>query len=221
MDDLIQFPSAEYKGYIDYIVEYCRNRKLSLILKGSLAKGSATRISDIDLIVLGLNTNNNIRDLIYNYDIPVMLNLTEKPPGILILIYKNGICLDLDIRRTITDKDLVDSKILLKYEENFIIGNDVIREKIPPEMLPHREQWYKILRLVHRGTIKYLSNKIIEAEGILIEIKNSLTSIEINNINYSNTFKDDMAKIFDSICSKYPVNRKIQLLFRTLFREIK
>lgn len=49
----IDYPSSNYRNYIESIYEFCKNNRFSMILKGSLAKGTATKFSDIDLIILG------------------------------------------------------------------------------------------------------------------------------------------------------------------------
>lgn len=85
-----------------------------MILKGSLTKGTATKFSDIDLIILGSIDSSKVDKIISIYGNPVMTNFTENPKGILILIYQDNISVDLDIRETISQEDLQNSKVLLK-----------------------------------------------------------------------------------------------------------
>ena len=127
----IDYPSLNYKSYIESVYEFCKNNRFSMILKGSLAKGTATKFSDIDLIILGNIDTHGVDEIISLYGNPVMINFTENPKGILILVYKDNISVDLDIRETISQQDLQNSIVLLKYDTNFIIDNkEIIRKQL-------------------------------------------------------------------------------------------
>lgn len=80
----IKFPTDEFKNYVEFIYSYCVERGFSMILKGSLANGTAQKNSDIDLIILGSITNDDIDNIISQYNTPVMTNYTENPKGILL-----------------------------------------------------------------------------------------------------------------------------------------
>jgi len=216
----INYPSLNHKNYIESIYEFCKENRLSLILKGSLAKDTATKYSDIDLIILGNIEDSKVNELITLYGKPVMTNFTENPKGILILVYNDNIAVDLDIRETISQEDLEDSKIILKYDTNFIINNkEVIRKEIVSKYMPNRPIWYKTLRLLHRGTIKYLSNKNHSAYNLLSEIKESLTILNISDLDLKNNFEEDIQCIFKRLCKEFQVDSQIEVLFNTLFRE--
>lgn len=216
----INYPSIKYKNYIECIYKFCQDNRLSMILKGSLAKGTATKYSDIDLIILGDLTYQKIDEIITLYSTPIMTNFTENPKGILILIYKDNISVDLDIRESISQEDLVNSKVLLDFDTNYIISNGkIIRKQIISNFLPNRPNWYKTLRLLHRGIIKYLSNKTDIAYDLLLEIKENLNILEIYDLNLNNNFEDDIQCIFYGICKKFKVDSQIIVLFNTLFKE--
>ena len=215
-----EYPSLNYKNYIKCVYEFCKDNRFSMILKGSLAKGTATKYSDIDLIILGNIDSLKMDEFITLYGLPVMTNFTENPKGILILVYKDNISVDLDIRDTISQEDLLESKVLLKYDTNFIINNEVIRRKqITSDYIPNRPMWYKVLRLLHRGLIKYLSNKTDIAYEILLEIKESLSTLGISDLSFNNNFEDDIQCIFDKFCEEFEVNSEIKCLFNTIFKE--
>ncbi|GLC30187.1 nucleotidyltransferase domain-containing protein [Clostridium omnivorum] len=167
----IDYPSSKYRNYIEAVYNFCKSNGLSMILKGSLAKGTATKFSDIDLIILGNINSSKVDELISLYGNPVMTNFTENPKGILILVYQDNISVDLDLRETISQQDLQDSIVILKYDINFIIDNkEIIRKQVKSEYISNRPEWYKTLRLLHRGIIKYLSNKTDSAYELLEEI---------------------------------------------------
>ena len=213
----ILYPSPSYQDYIECIYEFCKNQKLSLILKGSLAIGEATKYSDVDLIILGDVSDSIINEILKLYDEPIMTNFTENPKGILILVYKDLISVDLDIREAISSDDLLNSKVLLKYDSNFIINNKIIRKQITSGYLPERPLWYKTLRLVHRAVTKYLSQKTDVAYGLLTEIKESFGMLEINEPDFNNNFEDDIQRVFNTFCMKFDVDTKIKTLFKSLF----
>ncbi|HJO96084.1 MAG TPA: nucleotidyltransferase domain-containing protein [Victivallales bacterium] len=216
----INYPNDYFKNYIEYISNICHKKKLSLILKGSLANGSAKKHSDIDLIILGSTRSNDIDQIISEYSIPVMTNFTERPKGSLILIYRNNLSIDLDIKQTITADELNDSVILQKFDNNFILAKEIIRMKVESFYLPNRPQWYKILRLIHKSLLKQLCNKTENALDLLQEIKSSLKSIGINNLKYKNDFQQDIIHIFKEICNKYTVEPDIKILYKNLFNEL-
>jgi predicted nucleotidyltransferase len=216
----IIYPTLNHKNYIECVYKFCEVNKFSMILKGSLANGTATKYSDIDLIILGDITDCKVDEIITLYNKPVMTNLTENPKGILILIYKDTISVDLDIREVISLEDLVSCKVLLKYDTNFVISNEkIIRKQITSNYIPNRPTWYKILRLAHKGIIKYLSNKTNSAYDFLSEIKESLIVLGIYDLNFNNNFKDDIQCIFYEICRKFKVNSQMKILFNTLFKK--
>lgn len=215
------FPSLEHERYIKFIHNYCFQNKFTLILKGSLSKGTASKFSDIDLIITGNIKDENVDEIIALYSKPVMTNFTENPQGILILVYSDTISVDLDIRDTISHDDLADSSVLIRYDDNFILSDKhIIRKKINSKYMPIRPEWYKTLRLVHRGLIKFLSGKEESAYDLLLEIKEKLNSLCIFGLIYTNKFDEDIRSIFIEICKKYEVDNDIKNLFESLFIEL-
>jgi hypothetical protein len=218
----IQYPSSRHKKCLDLIYRYCLQKGYSLILKGSLAKGTATEFSDIDLIISGVIPPQNIDEIITLYGTPVMTNFTVNPKGILILVYQDNITIDLDIRETIIKQDLIGGRILLNND--FHIDSDsecVVRKEISSKYMPDRPEWYKMLRLVHRGMIKYLSNKIDDAEELLQEIKENLTKIDIHTVGLNNIFEHDIQCVFSKISNKYEVDSDMKVIFKSLFNEFR
>lgn len=220
LDFQINYPSLNYKNYIEAIYKFCKKNRLSMILKGSLAKGTATKFSDIDLIILGNLDGSKVDEIISLYGNPVMTNFTENPKGILILAYEDRISVDLEIRETISQQDLENSIVLLRYDENFVIDNkNIIRKQIESNYMPNRPEWYKVLRLLHRGTIKYLSNKTHSAYELLDEIKESLITLGIRDLSYNNNFEEDIKLVFHRFCREFGVDSQIKDLFHNLFKE--
>lgn len=217
----INYPSLNHKNYIESLYRFCEEHEFSMILKGSLAKGVATKYSDIDLIILGDITSTEVDELITLYDKPIMTNFTENPKGILILVYPDNISVDLDLRETISEEDLIDCKVLLKYDKNYILSDEpIIRiDVITSHYIPNRATWYKIFRLLHKGVLKYLSNKTDSAYNFLSEIKENLNDLNINNLKLNGNFQEDMQCIFNEFCIGFEVDSQIEVLFYNLFKE--
>jgi len=180
----------------------------------------ATKYSDIDLIILGSISKDKVDEIITLCDKPIMTNFTENPKGILILVYPDNISVDLDIRETISQEELIDSKVLLKYDKNYILSEEpIIRKVITSDYIPNRPAWYKILRLLHKGVLKYLSNKTDSAYNFLSEIKENLNDLNINNLKFNDNFEDDIQCIFNELCIGFEVDSQIKVLFYNLFKE--
>ncbi|MBZ9623839.1 nucleotidyltransferase domain-containing protein [Clostridium sp. FP2] len=216
----MSYPSLKHKNYIESVYRFCEKNQFSMILKGSLAKDVATKYSDIDLIILGDITRSEVDELITLYDKPIMTNFTENPKGILILVYPNNISVDLDIRKIISQEDFTNSKVPLKHDKNYTVSDEpVIRRGITSDYMPNRPTWYKILRLLHKGIIKYLSNKADSAYNFLLEIKEDLGALDINNLKFNDNFEDDIQCIFNELCKRFEVDSQIKFLFYNLFKE--
>jgi len=221
MKQSIQYPTKDYERYIEYISGYCEENELSVVLKGSLADGTAKENSDIDLIVLGQITKTLMDMMISGYDTPVMTNYTENPKGIFIIVYRNGICVDIDLRNSITPEELRKGTVLVRKDISFVLSDTVNRkEEIDSTYLPDRPEWYKVLRLIHRALIKYLCGKIHSASQLLGEVLVSLDFIDIRHAETSGDFKRDVIEVFHRIDKKYNVGCEIRDLFKDLFSQL-
>ncbi|WP_258881075.1 hypothetical protein [Clostridium tagluense] len=136
------------------------------------------------------------------------------------MVYPDNISVDLDIRETISQEDLINSKVLLKYDKNYIISDlSTIRRPITSDYIPNRPALYKILRLLHKGVNKYLYNKTDSAYNFLSEIKANLDALNINNLKFNGNFEDDIQCIFNAFCKRFDVDSQIKVLFYNLFKE--
>ncbi|WMJ87423.1 hypothetical protein [Anaerocolumna sp. MB42-C2] len=214
----MEYPTNQHKEYIEYMTEECTKYGLSLLLEGSLARNLGSKYSDIDLAMSGDITTELIDKIISGYDLLIMSNYTEKPKGIFILNYKNGINVDLDIRETFLSNE-IESNILLC--NNGIVIDDILKRKeINSEMLPSRQQWYKVLRLIHRCCIKYLCNKEEYAIGLCAEVKQAL--YELYNINLiDGNILSQMREALKLITDKENVDNEIIELFDDLLIKCK
>ncbi|MDQ2088123.1 nucleotidyltransferase domain-containing protein [Herbivorax sp. ANBcel31] len=220
IDDLkIKYPTDNHRKYISEIYNYCLKKRLSLVLKGSLAKGTAKRFSDIDIMIIGKVTDSELDEIINIHGRPIMTNFTERPKGIMILVYSDSISVDLDIRNTIILEEIDESYILLKNQENFKISTEINRRVIKSQYIPNRLQWYKVLRLVHRSLIKYLCGNKKDANELLIEVKENLGLLKIDNVEFCNEFEYNIKEVFTEFQSKYTISGDIIALFESMFLE--
>ena len=208
------FPTRQHREYMEYMIAECNKYSLSLILEGSLAKNQGQMFSDIDLVISGNITRDILDRIISEYDTLVMSNYTENPKGILILNYKNGINVDLDVRDTFLQNE-IDTNVVL-CDNGFVIDNIIKRKIISSEMIPHRQRWYKTLRLIHRCCIKYLCLKEDAARDLCKEVKESIYDLYNINLN-DDTVSNQMLKALKIINGRETVNGDINVLFDNLF----
>lgn len=89
--------------YIDYVMKFAEENKKHIWLCGSFLNGSATLFSDVDISVFG--NADDVQALIYGYGEPVYISYTHNPLGILIVIYEDGVAVDMEIIEKINVAD--------------------------------------------------------------------------------------------------------------------
>ncbi len=214
----IHCPTAEHLKYLEYVSEFCKSHGINLLLKGSLSSGEATKFSDIDIVILE-NRDCIIEKLVSGYGRLIMANCTERPKGILILIYENGICVDLDVRDSITFEELSCSLLLNNQNiKNFIKKELVRNENICVNNNLEKNRWYKLLRLFHRSLIKKLCFKVVEAENILQEIRNEMETYF--DIKWHEEYIEDIGLALDYIKKDYKIPEDFYNLICKLINEV-
>lgn len=146
--------------------------------------GDYTAFSDVDISVLG---NEDILDsLIYGYGQPVYISYTKNPQGILIVIYADGVALDLEII------EKIDISGREYFHRTDIKALDYIREeKLCTHFALCEDTPYQISRLFHRSLIKFLSGKRDNGVSIINEVVSFLNSREyLDEKDYYCKFSD-------------------------------
>ena len=138
--------------YINYISNFAINNKIHIWLGGSHLYDNASLYSDVDIIVF--SEYSNIRNLIYDYDEPLYISYTTNPYGILIVIYKNGVAVDLEII-----KEIDVSYPEYFHKENIKNLNYIRDTQLCKALVLSDDKQYNMSRLFHRSLIKYLSGK--------------------------------------------------------------
>jgi len=214
----LYLPTKKHEEYIEYMKKICSQNHLSLILEGSLAHGTAKPFSDIDLLLLGNLEVKLLDEIIAGYDKIIMTNLTEKPKGIYILNYKNGISVDLDIRESVLSGEIDNKVILCNY--GFKIADEIKRSAVMSSYMPERPQWYKTIRLIHRCCIKFLCGKAEAAEGLADEVCIVVYDLTNQKIVESDSIKQRMNDSLHFINQNYCIDKSIINLLKELFQEM-
>lgn len=215
---MIKCPTKTHLEYLQYIVSFCKEYKINLLLKGSLSIGQASAFSDVDIVIIE-DRIDVIEKLVSGYKNIVMSNVTERPVGILIIVYEDGLCVDLDVRKKITLEEKV-SSVVLNYEDlSNYIANEMVRNKdIEIPSIPKRTEWYKVLRLFHRSLIKKGCLKEREAEELLQEIRIILE--KENPVLWSNSYVEDIQYALELIEERYTVPVELKKLIKHLIKEV-
>jgi predicted nucleotidyltransferase len=215
----LKYPNTNFMEYIKFISKCCVKNNLTLILKGSLAENTACKYSDIDLLIFGELNNKNVFEIVDKYNIPLLINISTNPKGMLIITYENSISVDLDIRKTIIEEDIIqNNKIIINNGIN--LSNSIIRYDL--NILDFNSiysiELLEILKLMIKGTNKYLSKKETIANEFLVEIKEKCKLyFGIMELKFNNNFKHDIILIYKYIVSKYNLDEKKQKYFNKLF----
>jgi predicted nucleotidyltransferase len=216
---MINYPTKIHEEYIKYAVDFAEKNKMNLYLKGSLANGAATKYSDIDLAVME-NHPDVIEKFITSYGRLSMTNITERPQGILIILYENGLCIDMDIRDSLMASEYSES-VRLVESKDVIISTQVLRNvDIRINSIPVRDEWYKLLRLFHRSLIKKLSKKDTESESILQEIKDELDMKSGDKIQWKNIYTNDIQTALIVIKTYYLIPNEIEMILLSLINDL-
>lgn len=215
---IIICPTETHLEYLQYVIDFCKENKINLLLKGSIATGEATNFSDVDIVVIE-DEINIIEKMVSGYKKIIMSNLTERPKGILIIVYENGLCVDIDVRKTVTQDELT-SSIMLNCENisNFVSEELVRNKNIRIPSIPERNEWYKLLRLFHRSLIKKGCLKQKEAESILQEIRIELE--DEYQILWSKDYFEDIQLALYFIEKKYAIPTELKNYIQSLIKEV-
>ncbi len=179
--------------YINYASSFAEKNKIHIWLGGSFLNNKATPFSDIDISILC--PYENLKDYIYGYGQPVYISHTSNPFGILIVIYKNGVAVDLEI---VKDTIVYDSSYF--HREDIKKINYTRDEISSGKLIFSNNESYQISRLFHRSIIKFLSGKKEVGISIFNEI---LSYMAYNNILDEEEYKISFLNIVDDFKCKY------------------
>ena len=192
--------------YIQYLSEFAKENKVHIWLGGSFLKGNATAYSDVDISVCC--KAEQAKQLIYGYGDPVFLSRTSNPMGILIVIYEDGVSVDLEIVKSI-EKTGVD----FFHQEDIKVFDYKRDEDIYKEIVMRDDKPYQVSRLFHRSLIKYLSGK----EDIGISIANEIaTFLEIADCIDQSNYMKEIRRLLDDFSNLYPLEKEYAKLLEEI-----
>lgn len=176
--------------YIEYVAGFANSNKTHIWLGGSFLHGNATLFSDVDISVCC--KTETLNELIYGYGQPVYISYTSNPPGILIVIYEDGVALDLEI---IEEVDITGSEYF--HREDIKMLNYIREENICRQFALGNDIPYQMSRLFHRSLIKFLSGKRDSGVSVVNEIVTFMNSQDFfEEKDYKSRFMD-VLKNFD------------------------
>ncbi|MBQ4067939.1 MAG: nucleotidyltransferase domain-containing protein [Lachnospiraceae bacterium] len=186
----IYYMESNQQQFIEYVKGFAKENKSHIWLSGSFLNGTATIFSDVDISVF-CNIE-NLNKLIYGYGNPVYISFTHKPLGILIVIYENGVAVDLEIveKVDVTAGDFFhcDDIKLYDYTRN---------ENICKQISLRDDMHYQISRLLHRSLIKFLSGKHDIGVSIANEVSELIKSnLVIDKTSYKKGI-NELVKVFN------------------------
>ena len=197
--------------YIEYAKQFAEENKCHIWLGGSFAKGTATLFSDVDISVYC--DSERINEFICGYKKPVFISYTQNPKGILIIIYEDGVAVDLEIIEKI---DL--SEDVCFHTDDIKLKDYVRNESLCKQLALSNEVVYQISRLFHRSLIKFLSGKKDTGVSIANEIESFYNAESvIDKENYEVKFVD----LLRSYNEKYPLSAEYISVLYELIEELK
>lgn len=152
----LHFPTKDHERLVHHIIQKCSENQIAGFLKGSLVKGNAQAFSDVDLVLTGLNTPEDIDNLISSFG---SILLSEKTViSTFMVIYACGLAVEYDIRKTVTTADVAKSIILSNAEYHV---SDIPKDRVIIESLvcPKRDRIYSSLMIVQMCCAKLLCQK--------------------------------------------------------------
>ncbi|MEG0076182.1 MAG: hypothetical protein RSB90_04275 [Eubacterium sp.] len=196
----------QYK-LINYAKIFSKKNNVDMLLTGSFCNGYPQEYSDIDIIMVSQDSY-LIDEFIGGYGDIIYSTYTVNPEGICIVLYENGVCLDLDLRKSLSLDDIKTAKYL-NLEKERIFGDGERVTKLDLKNIFFSSGYNQFIRLFHRTMIKKLSHNNEMASFILNEINEGLHSFGVTNIQWKNNYYPDLksalteANLFCKMPHKY------------------
>ena len=168
MNTHVDWPTERHGNFGKHILDICSAHGIGLLLNGSIAKGTAKFYSDIDVSLYGDISKNTIEEILFDFEHPLMVNSSEKPPGLLVVAYRRGLSLDLAVLHNETLNENSETLVLLSPSKPGHSVNDSAQEYM--RTIGKNDKYSKISKLIHKGLLKYLNGKADAARGFIKEV---------------------------------------------------
>ena len=193
---------TDQRRYIEYAGNYAESSGNNIGLGGSFLRGNPTPFSDVD--ISACMDKESLREFIRGYGDPVYISYTTNPEGIIIVIYEDGVAVDLEVVESaeVTDNVFFHMENIKEYEyhRNSCICKEVCRRNDVP---------YQTARLFHRSLIKFLAGKTETGVSVANEISVFLGS---NTSVTESNYKNGIMRLFGQYNDKYPLDTRYRSL---------
>lgn len=193
---------TDQRKYIEYAGNYAESSGNHIWLGGSFLRGNPTPFSDVD--ISACMDKESLREFIRGYGDPVYISYTTNPEGIIIVIYEDGVAVDLEVVESaeVTDNGFFHMENIkeYKYHRNSCICKEVCRRNDVP---------YQTARLFHRSLIKFLAGKTETGVSVANEISVFLGS---NTSVTESNYKNGIMRLFGQYNDKYPLDTRYRSL---------
>lgn len=196
--------------FIEYAADFAKENRTHIWLGGSFRKGTAGKFSDVDISVVC--DEPMLRSFIYGYGDPVYLSYTSNPPGILIVIYGDGVALDLEVVSNIdTDPEGYFHKESIK-QYSFERDTEVCRSLALVD-----DPDYQMARLFHRSLSKFLGGK----KELGVSVANEIAEYLGDGANIDeNGYPETIISLLERFNGRYPLPKDYLELLQGLAADL-
>ena len=188
--------------YIQYVKEYAEVNRKHIWLSGSFLHGNPTPFSDVDISAyLG---KGSLKDFICGYGKPIYISHTTNPEGIIIVIYEDGVAVDLEVIESVSASDNIFFHLESIKNQSYIRNSGIYRE-----ICQKTDVSYQTARLFHRSLIKYLAGKIEAGVSVANEI---VAFLKIDSNVTESNYKNGITNLIEQYCNKYPLDEEYRSL---------
>ncbi len=194
--------NSNQRKYIEYVKNFAETSRNHIWLGGSFLRGNPTPFSDVDISAyMGIAP---IKTFINGYGKPIYISYTTNPKGIIIVIYEDGVAVDLEVIESIdiTNNDFFHRESI---KDNVYLRNtDICKSICQRNDLP-----YQTARLFHRSLIKYLAGK----NEIGVCVANEISSFLNNGFHVmKNDYRNGITCLIEHYHDKYPLDTEYRKL---------
>ena len=182
--------------YIEYVKSFAETNRKHVWLGGSFRRGNATPFSDVD--ISALMEKDSLIAFIYGYAAPIYISSTTNPEGIIIVIYEDGVAVDLEVIGSIDVSDAEFFHVERVKDYEYCRNSSICRE-----ICPRCDEAYQTARLFHRSLIKYLAGKRELGVSVANEVAEFLNTVpRVTESDYKNGITNLIKQYHD----KYPLD---------------
>ena len=198
------------REYIEYVRKFAEAHGKHIWLGGSFLRGNPTPYSDVD--ISAVLDKDSLRTFIYGYGKPVYLSYTTNPEGIIIVIYEDGVAVDLEVIGSVEVADDCFFHMERIKDRAYCRNSSVCRKVCQRNDLP-----YQTARLFHRSLIKYLGGK----QELGVSVANEIAAFLKCGFDVTlNDYKNGITRLIDLYNDKYPLDVKYRDLCIGLIQSV-